>query len=197
MFVVAEEMSNAERATPNTGLLWSCSQILAAEVAIDVLKHAVLGRFNEIRPGVYREFMRVRLSCCHDLHCTELARHLRRAKMLTVPQLTSAMSAGRLRARAGQSEPQYAPRGGLRPSGSGGLLHPRGAHRAGRAQAARWPGRACQAGLAPAAQPGTAGRRVGPGLRGQGALEVLVLVDADSEPARAEVGVCRCCWASG
>ena len=59
MFVVAEEMSNAERATPNSGLLWQCCQILAAEVAIDVLKHAVLGRFNEIRPGVYREFMRV------------------------------------------------------------------------------------------------------------------------------------------
>ena len=59
MFVVAEEMSNAERSSPNRGLVWQCTQILAAEVAIDVLKHAVLGRFNEIRPGVYREFTRV------------------------------------------------------------------------------------------------------------------------------------------
>lgn len=25
-------------------------------------KHAVLGKFNEIRPGVYREFMKVRLT---------------------------------------------------------------------------------------------------------------------------------------
>jgi hypothetical protein len=24
----------------------------------DVTKHAVLGKFNEIRPGVYREFMK-------------------------------------------------------------------------------------------------------------------------------------------
>ena len=52
-------MRSSQRAGPNAGLLWQCGQILAAEVAIDVLKHAVLGRFNEIRPGVYREFMRV------------------------------------------------------------------------------------------------------------------------------------------
>lgn len=26
----------------------------------DVTKHAVLGKFNEIRPGMYREFMKVR-----------------------------------------------------------------------------------------------------------------------------------------
>ncbi len=29
--------------------------------ATDVTKHAVLGKFNEIRPGMYREFMKV---CC-------------------------------------------------------------------------------------------------------------------------------------
>lgn len=57
--MLAEEMRSSQRAGPNTGLLWQCGQILAAEVVIDVLKHAVLGRFNEIRPGVYREFMRV------------------------------------------------------------------------------------------------------------------------------------------
>lgn len=55
-FVLAEEMVNASRIWPNVGLLWQCAHILGAEVAIDVLKHAVLGRFNEIRPGVYREF---------------------------------------------------------------------------------------------------------------------------------------------
>lgn len=58
-FVMAEEMVNAGRMWPNGRLLWQCSHILSAEIAIDVLKHAVLGRFNEIRPGVYREFMRV------------------------------------------------------------------------------------------------------------------------------------------
>ena len=59
LFVVAEEMRSSDRAGPSSSLLWQCGQILAAEVGIDVLKHAVLGRFNEIRPGVYREFMRV------------------------------------------------------------------------------------------------------------------------------------------
>ena len=61
LFVLAEEMRSSQRSGPNAVLLWQCGQILAAEVVIDVLKHAVLGRFNEIRPGVYREFMRVSL----------------------------------------------------------------------------------------------------------------------------------------
>ena len=44
---------------PNQDLLWQCGQIFLAELAIDVAKHAVVGKFNEIRPGVYREFMKV------------------------------------------------------------------------------------------------------------------------------------------
>ena len=59
-FVLAEEMVSAGRMWPNGRLLWQSAHIMAAEVAIDILKHAVLGRFNEVRPGVYREFMRVR-----------------------------------------------------------------------------------------------------------------------------------------
>ncbi|KFM29027.1 TAPT1-like protein [Auxenochlorella protothecoides] len=57
-FVVVEEMGNSGHAAPNAGLLAQCAEIFAAEAAIDVVKHAVLGKFNEIRPGVYREFMR-------------------------------------------------------------------------------------------------------------------------------------------
>ncbi len=57
-----EEMDNSGHWLPNQDLLWQCGQIFLAEVAIDVAKHAVVGKFNEIRPGVYREFMKVTLS---------------------------------------------------------------------------------------------------------------------------------------
>lgn len=59
-----EEMDNSGHWLPNQDLLWQCGQIFLAEVAIDVAKHAVVGKFNEIRPGVYREFMKVTLSLC-------------------------------------------------------------------------------------------------------------------------------------
>lgn len=34
---------------PNPVVLWGCLRIYAGEVVIDVIKHAVLGKFNEIR----------------------------------------------------------------------------------------------------------------------------------------------------
>ena len=37
----------------------SAAKFFIAEVCIDIIKHAVLGKFNEIRPGVYREFLKV------------------------------------------------------------------------------------------------------------------------------------------
>lgn len=58
-FVLAEEMDNSGRWHPNAALSWRCAQIFVAEIIIDVIKHAVLGKFNEIRPGVYREFTKV------------------------------------------------------------------------------------------------------------------------------------------
>lgn len=57
-FVVAEEMGHSGHAAPSATLLARCARIAAAEACIDVVKHAVLGKFNEVRPGVYREFTR-------------------------------------------------------------------------------------------------------------------------------------------
>jgi hypothetical protein len=37
--------------TPNPVLLAGCVRIYAGEVVIDIIKHAVLGKFNEIRCG--------------------------------------------------------------------------------------------------------------------------------------------------
>lgn len=41
-------------------ILWESARILLAEVVIDILKHAVLGKFNDMRPGIYKEYMKVR-----------------------------------------------------------------------------------------------------------------------------------------
>ena len=58
-------------AVPTQLVLW---------LSADVTKHAVLGKFNEIRPGMYREFMKVRCRpplslqyykrCLHSVHST-------------------------------------------------------------------------------------------------------------------------------
>ena len=58
LFVVVEEMDSSGRWRPLPALLWQCGQIFGAEMVIDVVKHAVLGKFNQIRPGVYQEFMK-------------------------------------------------------------------------------------------------------------------------------------------
>lgn len=41
-------------------LVRQCVYIFGAEVLIDLCKHAVLCKFNDVKPGVYRHFMRVR-----------------------------------------------------------------------------------------------------------------------------------------
>ncbi|KAK9820955.1 hypothetical protein WJX81_006047 [Elliptochloris bilobata] len=58
LFVVVEEMDNAGSGRPNGALLQRCGAIFAAEVAIDVTKHAVVTKFSDVRPGVYRTFLR-------------------------------------------------------------------------------------------------------------------------------------------
>lgn len=57
-FVVAEEMGHSAQGRPSGTLLARCARIAAAEACIDVVKHAVLGKFNEVRAGVYSEFTR-------------------------------------------------------------------------------------------------------------------------------------------
>lgn len=39
-------------------LLRRCAQVAGAEVAIDLIKHAVVCKFNDVRPGMYREFFK-------------------------------------------------------------------------------------------------------------------------------------------
>ena len=76
LFVVVEEMDNAGSRAPNRALLQRCGAILAAEVAIDVTKHAVVTKFSDVRPGVYRQFLHVRA------RAARLGRRCRRAAPL-------------------------------------------------------------------------------------------------------------------
>ena len=57
-FVAAEDAANGGGWLPAPPTLFECARIFGWEVAIDITKHAVLGKFNDIRPGVYREYAR-------------------------------------------------------------------------------------------------------------------------------------------
>lgn len=58
VFVMVEDMDSSSSWVPSTSTVWDCIQILLWEVVIDIIKHAVLGKFNDLRPGIYREYMR-------------------------------------------------------------------------------------------------------------------------------------------
>lgn len=73
LFVIVEEMTSSGHSFVNQRLLMQCFYVFMSEVVIDVVKHAVLGKFNEVRPGVYREFMKdlsenVAASHSHNSH---------------------------------------------------------------------------------------------------------------------------------
>ncbi|KAF6254233.1 eukaryotic membrane protein family-domain-containing protein [Scenedesmus sp. NREL 46B-D3] len=57
-FVVVEDISNGGCWVPAAATLLVCGRIFFWEIIIDIAKHAVLGKFNDIRPGIYREYMR-------------------------------------------------------------------------------------------------------------------------------------------
>jgi hypothetical protein len=62
-FVVMEDVTNSGGWLPAVTTVVECGRIYSTEVIIDVIKHAVLGKFNDIRPGIYREYMR---DLCED-----------------------------------------------------------------------------------------------------------------------------------
>ena len=40
-------------------------------MVIDTLKHSVLGKFNDVRPGIYREYMKVSLTAHYGMDVGE------------------------------------------------------------------------------------------------------------------------------
>lgn len=85
LFVVVEDMDSAASWSPAPHLLLECGRILLWEAAIDVVKHAVLGKFNDIRPGIYRYDGGQR--CCGvmdtvcSLHAVRWTRTARRCRL--------------------------------------------------------------------------------------------------------------------
>lgn len=72
-FVAAEDMRDRSAGAPDTRLLRHCGVVYGSEVVIDIIKHVVLGKLNDMRPGVYREFMKdlceqVYHTPSHDMH---------------------------------------------------------------------------------------------------------------------------------
>jgi hypothetical protein len=67
-FVLVEESIGLGQPLPSSRLAKQCIYVLFAEVVIDVTKHAVLGKFNDIRPGVYGEFTR---DLCENLSTSQ------------------------------------------------------------------------------------------------------------------------------
>lgn len=67
-FVLVEESIGLGQPLPSTRMMRQCLYVLFAEVIIDVTKHAVLGKFNDIRPGVYNEFTK---DLCENLSTSQ------------------------------------------------------------------------------------------------------------------------------
>ncbi|GMH37210.1 hypothetical protein BSKO_05083 [Bryopsis sp. KO-2023] len=57
-FILVEDMGQNGMWFPRREILTLCTTILASESLVDMIKHSVLGKFSDIRPGVYREFLR-------------------------------------------------------------------------------------------------------------------------------------------
>ena len=63
VFVAVEEMDNSGASSPSPDLLRRCAYIFGAEIVIDIVKHAVLTKLNDIRPAVYQRFMKASAAC--------------------------------------------------------------------------------------------------------------------------------------
>ena len=63
LFVVGEERAASSSFAADSSLIIECCKIFATEIVVDVLKHSSLAKFNDIRPGMYREFFRCGARC--------------------------------------------------------------------------------------------------------------------------------------
>ena len=57
-FVVAEDLLSTGQLLVDGSMVWECVKIFLCEMLVDVLKHVTLAKFNNVRPGTYREFFR-------------------------------------------------------------------------------------------------------------------------------------------
>lgn len=72
-FVVAEDLLSTGQLLVDGSMVWECVKIFLCEILVDILKHVTLAKFNNVRPGTYREFFRYAFRswpCC----CSMLAK---------------------------------------------------------------------------------------------------------------------------
>lgn len=58
LFIFVEDMGQNNSHIPRMEMVLTCAMVIFSESVVDIVKHAVLGKFSDIRPGVYREFLR-------------------------------------------------------------------------------------------------------------------------------------------
>lgn len=73
LFIMVEDMGQNSTRLPRKETITSCAMIIISESLVDVIKHAVLGKFSDIRPGIYREYLRdlfqkVTVNFSHNMH---------------------------------------------------------------------------------------------------------------------------------
>jgi hypothetical protein len=57
-FVIAEDLLSTGQMLLDWAIVRECVKIFLCEILVDVLKHVTLAKFNNVRPGTYREFFR-------------------------------------------------------------------------------------------------------------------------------------------
>lgn len=57
-FVVIHSMLLKGTFVPKWSLVTKCLYIIGIEMAVDIVKHAFAGKFNDVKPGIYSEYMR-------------------------------------------------------------------------------------------------------------------------------------------
>ena len=65
LFVLVHSMLVKGTLVPSPALAWQCIAIVLIEAVVDVLKHAFAGKLNDVKPGLYSEYL-------NDL-CTKVA----------------------------------------------------------------------------------------------------------------------------
>lgn len=73
LFIMVEDMGQNSTRLPRKETVTSCAMIILSESLVDVIKHAVLGKFSDIRPGIYREYLRdlfqkATVNYSHNMH---------------------------------------------------------------------------------------------------------------------------------
>jgi len=58
LFVLIENMLLTNASLPSYQLAGQCAMVLGTEIVVDIMKHAFVGKFQNLKPGVYSEYLK-------------------------------------------------------------------------------------------------------------------------------------------